>query len=152
MHLEEMPSVRAAQDAELAPLLEETDAKIVVPLLEETAHVEKRMTETGVVRVRKMVREHEERIETPLLRESVTVERVPINRRVEGDPPQARDEGDTRIIPVFEEILVVEKRLMLVEEIHIRRVATTQNETQTVTLRRDEAVIERDESKASLAP
>jgi len=124
----------------------------VVPIIEETVSVEKRITETGVVRVRKMVREHEERIETPLLRESVAVERVPINRRVEGDPPQARDEGDTRIIPVFEEILVVEKRLMHVEEIHIRRVHATQNETQTVTLRRDEAVIERNEPNVSLAP
>ena len=117
-----------------------------VPIIEETAHIEKRMIETGVVRVRKIVREHEERIETPLLRETVDVKRVPINHLVEGTPPEARDEGDTRIIPVFEEILVVEKRLMLTEEIHIRRVQTTQNETQTVTLRRDEAVIERDDS------
>ena len=133
-------------------VLAETDAETIVPVIEETAHIEKRITETGIVRVRKVVREHEERIVTPLLRESVTVERVPINRPVEGAPPEARDEGDTRIIPVFEEILVVEKRLMLVEEIHIRRVQTTQDETQSVTLRRDEAVIERDEPKASFAP
>ena len=130
----------------------ETEAELIVPIIEETAHIEKRVTETGVVRVRKMVREHEERINTPLLRETVAVERVPINRRVEGAPPEARQEGDTRIIPVFEEILFVEKRLMLVEEIHIRRIQTIQNETQTVTLRRDEAVVERDEPEASFAP
>lgn len=125
------------------------ESETVLPIIEETARVEKRMVETGVVRVRKITREHEERIETPLLRESVEVQRVPVNRLIEGAAPEPRSEGDTQIIPVFEEVLVVEKRLMLTEAIHIRRLRTTQKETQTVTLRRDEAVIERDELEAS---
>ena len=124
--------------------------EIRVPIIEETFRVEKHFVETGATRVSKIVREHEERIETPLLRETVEVERVPVNRWVEGEPPQARNEGDTRIIPVFEEILVTEKRLMLKEEIHIRRVQETRNDTQTVTLRRDEVVIERSAPEASV--
>ncbi len=129
-----------------------TEAETVVPIIEETAHIEKRAKETGVVRVRTLTQEREERIETPLIKKSAAIERISINRPVAGDPPQAREEGGVHIIPVLEEVLVVEKRLMLKEEIHIRLIETTQTETQTVTLRRNEAVIERDEPKTSFDP
>ena len=145
MNLENAPVVK--DDIESGQVATET----VVPIIEETAQIEKRMRETGVVRVRKIVREHEERIETPLLRETAEVTRVPVNRVVEGAAPTAREEGDTQIIPVLEEVLFVEKRLMLIEEIHIRRVRANETQTQTVTLRRDEAVIERDAPETSPA-
>lgn len=35
--------------------------------------------------------------------------------------PEIRTEGDVTIVPVLEEVLVVEKRLVLKEELHIRR-------------------------------
>ena len=47
------------------------------------------------------------------------------------------------IIPVLEEILVVEKRLVLKEEVHIRRSTAGEEVEVPVTLRRQRAVVER---------
>ena len=80
-------------------------------------------------------------MDEPLLRESVQVERVPINRLV-AEAPASRQEGDTLVVPILEEVLVVEKRLMLMEEVRITRTRTEVHEPQTVTLRSEEAVIE----------
>jgi hypothetical protein len=55
-----------------------------------------------------------------LFREGYSIERVQIDRIV-AEPPVQRQEGDTLILPVVEEVLVVEKRLMLREEIRITR-------------------------------
>lgn len=58
--------------------------------------------------------------EEPLFAEDVDVQRVAINQVVES-VPDTRIEGDTTIIPVVEEILVVEKRLVLREEVRITK-------------------------------
>jgi len=69
---------------------------------------------------------------------------VAIGREV-SEAPAVRTDGDVTIVPVMEEVLVVEKRLMLVEEIHIRRVATTEDVSIPVELRKQRASIERDD-------
>lgn len=61
------------------------------------------------------------------------------------EAPQVRIEGDVTIVPVMEEVLVIEKRLMLVEEIHIRRVATREDVSIPVELRKQRATIERED-------
>lgn len=113
----------------------------IIPLLEETLTVGKRMVETGKVRVTKTVRETEEVVNESLLKEAVSVERVPINRIVAA-PEAARRENGVLIIPLYEETLVVEKRLILTEELHITIRQTTETASQTVTLRWEEAIIE----------
>lgn len=75
---------------------------------------------TGRVRLVRTVREREEAIDEPLLRDEVSVRRVPVGRRVDG-PQENRYEGDTLIIPVMREELVVERRWVLVEELHVTR-------------------------------
>ncbi len=115
-----------------------------IPVVKEELDIKKRQVETGRVRVRKVVREYEAVIDEPLEDTQVEVERVAVNTYVE-EPAPARREGDTTIIPIHEEVTVVEKRLVLKEEIHITRTHTTRDEPKTVTLRREEAVIERDE-------
>ncbi len=52
--------------------------------------------------------------------EGYTIERVKVERLIL-EPVSQRQEGDTLILPVVEEVLVVEKRLMLREEIRITR-------------------------------
>lgn len=117
--------------------------EIVVPVVEERLRVEKRLEETGAgVRVRKVVREHEEAFEQPLVREQVDVERVPVGRMLD-EPAQARQEGDTWIIPLMEEVLEVKKRFLLKEEVRITRRSETVNSPQSVTLRSEDVVIER---------
>jgi stress response protein YsnF len=50
----------------------------------------------------------------------VEIGRVPVGRPVDTMPP-VRQEGDTTIVPVVEEIIVVGRRLILKEEVRIRR-------------------------------
>jgi stress response protein YsnF len=76
-------------------------------------------------------------------RESVEVTRVPIDRMVD-IAPEVRTEGDVTIVPVVEEVLVVEKRLLLKEELHIRRRVETETVEVPVTLRKQRAVVERE--------
>jgi len=116
-------------------------ATLVLPVIAEQLIVQKREVATGGVRLRKVIKEHEETVDEPLLREEVKVERVAINRVVEGTVP-VRQEGETMIIPVMEEVLVVEKRLMLKEEIRVTRQQQTTHQPQKVTLKSEEVVVE----------
>ena len=56
--------------------------------------------------------------------------------------PPVRTEGDTVIVPIMEEILVTETRLILKEELRIQIKKTVQAEAHTVHLRREIATIE----------
>jgi stress response protein YsnF len=87
----------------------------------------------------------EQLIDEELTRVRVEVERVPIGRTIEVVPTISQ-EGDTTIIPVVEEIVVVERRLVLKEEVRIRRVSTKEQHQETVVLREQEAVITREEA------
>jgi uncharacterized protein (TIGR02271 family) len=111
-------------------------------LLAEQLSVDRCEIETGRVRVSTGTREHEELVDVPLARQRVEVTHVPIGRAVE-TIPAIRQEGDTTIVPVVEEILVIERRLMLKEELHVTRVRTTERHQERVNLRHQEAIITR---------
>jgi stress response protein YsnF len=114
----------------------------VVPVVEEQPVILKRKKLTGGVRVRTVVREAEDVIDEPLVSEEVEVERVPLDGWVEGPVP-VRQEGDTTIITLLEEVVVVEKRLRATEEVRITKRRSVRRSPQQVTLRREEAVVER---------
>ncbi len=114
-----------------------------IPLVEERLTVAKRSVESGRVRVRVTVDERHETITEQLARDDVKIERVPRGERLT-EMPHVRLEGSTTIIPVVEEVLVVEKALMLVEEIHVRRVTETETVEIPATVRSERAVVERD--------
>jgi uncharacterized protein (TIGR02271 family) len=118
----------------------------VLPVMVEELEVQKRPRETGRVRITKRVHEQEVLVEEPLWRDEVVITHVPINRFVAG-PVAMRCEGETLIIPLLEEVLVVEKRLLLKEELHLTRRRVATHQPQRVTLRREEAVIERMETQ-----
>jgi uncharacterized protein (TIGR02271 family) len=115
--------------------------RATIPLLEEQAVVLKRKRITGAVRVRTTVREHEAVVEEPVQLEEIEVERVPVKRWVTAAVP-VRQEGDTTIISLLEEVIVVEKRLCVVEEVRITKRRTSHDTSQRVTLRREEAIVE----------
>ena len=119
-----------------------------IPLVEEKLSVGIREVETGRVRIRTLVDEHVELARADLSRETVEVERVPVGREIDALPP-VREEGDTLIVPVVEEVLVVEKRLWLREEVRLTRTRTVEPFEAPVTLRRTEAVVERSEKQDS---
>jgi stress response protein YsnF len=78
----------------------------------------------------------------------VQVKRVPVNQVVDGPVP-VRHVGNTMIVSLLEEVLVVEKRLMLKEELHITREQVETYKPQRVTLRSEEAIIERVEAPSA---
>jgi uncharacterized protein (TIGR02271 family) len=131
--------------AELVPAPREEPAETisaVVPVLAEELEVQTRVVETGKVRLTKVVHEREAHVDEPLWREEVEVTRVPMQRVVEGPVP-VREEHGTTIISVVEEVLVVEKRWMLREEIHIRQQRLETHQPQQITLRSEAVQVER---------
>lgn len=116
--------------------------EMVLPVIAEELVVGKKQAQTGTVRITKRVQEHEEVVDEPGFAEEVTVERVPLDRVVHA-LPEVRYEGDTMIVPVVEERVVVEKRLVLKEELRITRHRTEIHDPQRVTLRREEAEVTR---------
>jgi Domain of unknown function (DUF2382) len=77
----------------------------------------------------------EELARADMQRETVEVTRVPVDKMVE-TAPEIRTEDDVTIVPVLEEVLVVEKRLVLKEELHIRRRVATEAVEVPVSLRK----------------
>ena len=122
----------------------ETEEVAAIPLVEERLEVGKRSVESGRVKVRIAVDAREETVPAELRRDEVEIRRVSRNVAVT-ELPAVRLEGDTTIIPVVEEQLVVEKRLVLIEEIHVQRRSKTVVEGIPVTLRSERAEIEREE-------
>ena len=117
-------------------------AVVVVPVVAEEVSVGKRWVETGTVRVHKTVRTTERVVDEPLTREEVVIERVAINREID-EAVSSRQEGDTLIVPLLEEILVVRKQLILREEVRITRRKVEYRAPETVSLRVEEATVER---------
>jgi uncharacterized protein (TIGR02271 family) len=114
----------------------------IIPLLAEEAVVLKQTVETGRVQVTRVTHEREQFIDEELACERVEIERIPIGRQVDSVPAM-REEGEIIVIPVVEEVLVVERRLLLKEEVRIRRVRTTEKHQEAVSLRHQEAVVTR---------
>jgi len=122
--------------------MEGEPAETVIPLLEEHLRLGKRVREIGRVRVSVTTGTEARRIEETLRSKLVDVQRVPIGRTVAAAPP-VREEGDTLVIPVLEEVLVVERRLVLREEVRLRLRVEERRHAEEVTLRRQDAAVER---------
>lgn len=121
--------------------MQNTKDETVVPIAEEVLRADKRDS-VGRVRVRTTTQEHREIVAQDLARDEVSVERVPVDREVDA-VPAIREEGDVTIVPVLEEVLVVEKRLVLKEELHIRRRRTLDHVEEPVTIRRQHVAVDR---------
>jgi stress response protein YsnF len=124
---------------------EEQDAglggEIRVPLLEEQLAFGTRTVDLGEIQIHKSVEETEEVRSGQLNREDVQVERVRVDRRVT-EPEASRQEGEWLVIPIMEEVFVVEKHLMVTEEIRIRKRLVTEESEVRDTVRRERATVE----------
>jgi stress response protein YsnF len=79
------------------------------------------------MRVQTRAEIHDAVVDLPSVREEVVIERLPMNTFVEGEAPRQREEDSVLVIPVLEEVTVVETRLMLREIVRVskRRVSTS---------------------------
>jgi uncharacterized protein (TIGR02271 family) len=114
-------------------------------LLAEEFAVGKEAVETGRVRVSKQTHTREVAVDEDLLKESAEIETIPIGRQIY-EMPSVRHEGETIVVPIVEEILHTERRLILKEEVRITRQKTTEQFHDVVTLRYQEAVVTRVQS------
>jgi uncharacterized protein (TIGR02271 family) len=125
-----------------------TPDDLTLRLLAEELAVAKEEVETGRVRISTRTHEREALVDENLALERVEIETVPVGLQIDA-VPEVRQEGDTTIIPIVEEILVVERRLMLKEEIRIKRVRTIERHQEKVMVRHQEAVVTRQENDSS---
>ena len=132
------------QVQETDPVVEKTQDpdQILVPLHAEEVSVGKRRVVTGQVKVATVTRQQEQLVEELLEHDHVEIERIAIGKEVD-KAPLVREDGDTLIIPIVEEVAVVERRLLLKEEVRVRRIRETQRYQERVVVRKQEAVITR---------
>jgi uncharacterized protein (TIGR02271 family) len=115
---------------------------VVLPVLAEEAVVGKRTVDAGGLRVTKVVEERQDEVSLVLAQEAFEVERVAVGEFVEAAEPPEQD-GDDLIVPLYEEVVVVEKRLRLKEKLIIRKRRTEQPWSAPVTRRIEQAYVER---------
>ncbi|HEX4809902.1 MAG TPA: DUF2382 domain-containing protein [Bryobacteraceae bacterium] len=118
------------------------DNEVVIPVVGEEAHAGALPVETGAVRVTKRVVGDDEVLEQQLRKERVEVKRVKVDKPVDG-PQQPYRSGNTLIVPVMAQVLQVEKRWVVTEEIHITKYEEQETARQTVTVGHEEAQVER---------
>jgi uncharacterized protein (TIGR02271 family) len=117
---------------------------LVIPVFEEHVNID-RVTRTDRVQITKTVHERVEVVDEPIFSEEVEIERVVINQPLAPTDAaaQVHREGDILIIPLLEEVLVVEKRLILKEEVRIRKIQRDTFSPQEVTLRSEQINVTR---------
>jgi uncharacterized protein (TIGR02271 family) len=113
----------------------------VIPVIAEEAVIGKRQVDSGGVRVTKVVEERQDEVDLLLAREEIEVERVPVGEFVESPQAPAR-EGDDLVIPLYEEVVVVEKRLRLKEKLIVRKKRSQERWSAPVTRRVEQAYVE----------
>lgn len=117
----------------------DSSEEIRIPLAEERIVVSKRDVSETAARIRMRTHIDDVEVSEALRTERVEIERVPMDL-MSTSAPEARVENGVTIIPVIEEVLVVQYRV--VEEIRIKLHAETRDHAETVSLRRQEALIE----------
>jgi uncharacterized protein (TIGR02271 family) len=118
------------------------DGKETLPLVEEELVVDRKTVSDGRVLVSTHTDTVTDFAEIELREDDIEIERVSFETVVDA-VPQVRIEGDVTIIPILEERLLVEKRLVLVEEIRMRRKTTLRTERVEAELRKQTASVER---------
>ena len=113
-----------------------------IPLHLEELSISRRKIAGDTITVRVVTHEAEQQVDEALHHERVEITRVPIGRIVDAVPP-VREDGELTIMSVVEEVVVVEHKLRLVEEIHLRRVQVDDRHRETVMVRHQEAVFTR---------
>ena len=114
----------------------------VIPVVSEALHVDRESERTGALRVRVETTDRVHTLIGEATSRSVAVSRVRRGVPVDTIRDVWRD-GDTLVVPVYEEQLVLRRQLMLTEEIHLHMHQATRPLAGDVPLREQRAVVER---------
>ena len=118
------------------------DGNIIIPVIQEQITIEKEVVETGKVRVSKTVSEETASLNIPLIQEAYDVQRMPVKQVLDA-PPGIRYEGETIVVPVMREIIIVEKKYELIEEVRLTKRTTSIPHIQEITLLKENVHVER---------
>jgi len=120
---------------------EEVPVGQTLRLREEELVARKVLEEVGRVQIRTRTEEFPGRIEVDAVREEVEIEHVPAGEVV-AERRKPWEEDGVLVVPVYEEQLVVTKRLVLKEHLRIRRFQTNERQIFEETLRRERLVVD----------
>jgi len=114
---------------------------------EAVAHVHE--VDRGKVVIEKRVEmvPHEARVDVGTDR--VDVERVAVGEEYDA-PPQVRQEGDTLVVPVVEEVLVVTKRYRVIEEVRVTKYRDVETETFHEELQREVVTVREEDAEGNV--
>lgn len=112
-------------------------------LREEQLDVSKERVQTGEVEVHKEVVQEQQKVNIPVTREEVFVERREVNETATG-AESTIDEGETIRVPIMEEKVEVTKRPVVTEELVIGKREVTDTEQVVENVRREEAHLDTD--------
>lgn len=107
-----------------------------VELRTEEIQVETREVERGRIRIDKSVEHVPFHEDIELAVDEVDVQHIPGGQEFD-EMPQPRYEGDTFVIPVVEEVVVVARRYRVIEEVHVSRRRGLRTEHVEADLRRE---------------
>ena len=118
-------------------------AEEIIPVIQEDVVIGTERITTGTVRVRTVLHEDEHAIDEPITITDVEVKRVPVDLWTD-EPIADRVEGDTRIISVHREEIIVQRRLHVVEEVHVTSRRRAERHREIVRTRQTQVVVDRD--------
>ncbi|HEX2914842.1 MAG TPA: YsnF/AvaK domain-containing protein [Chloroflexia bacterium] len=117
------------------------ESELAFPVAEERLNVTKRPVDLGEVRLHKSVEQVEETQKVPLTHDDLDIERIPMNQPLE-KPVEPYYDGDWYVMPVMKEVVVVQKQLILTEEVRIRKRAITEEKEVREQVRRERIQVE----------
>ena len=120
-------------------------AEEIIPVIQEDVVIGTERITTGTVRVRTVLHEDEHAIDEPITTTDVEVKRIPVDLWTD-EPIADRVEGDTRIISVHREEIIVQRRLHVVEEVHVTLRKREERHREIVRTRQTQVVVDRDGS------
>ena len=120
-------------------------AEEIIPVIQEDVVIGTERATTGTVRVRTVLHEDEHAIDEPITTTDVEVKRIPVDLWTD-EPIADRVEGDTRIISVHREEIIVQRRLHVVEEVHVTLRRREERHREIVRTRQTQVVVDRDGS------
>ena len=121
----------------------EEGEEIIIPIVKEEIHIDKEIIESGKVRIIKTISEEKSSVEVPIKHTEVHVEHKPKNEYVDANHQAIRYEGDTMIVSVLKEVVVVQKKTLLVEELHITNTQKQEIYKEDVILKSEHISVER---------
>jgi len=117
---------------------------MVVPVIEEVLTTETPWREAGTVTLHLRTEETPETVEEYVTREELEIAEVAVGRVLaDGEVPAQRQEGETLIIPVIEERLVMVKQRVLIKEMRVSKRSRTESRQVTEIVRRQRVEIDR---------